>query len=98
MSFRPEAKVICWRPKQALIECVVKTKCFEEMGEIEPCISATQCHLERKNWVLCKTNALNPRYRLRGNPYDVASDDQKKIEARDERIKARMRQEEGLKD
>ena len=32
MSFKDDTKAICWRPKQALIECVTTTKCFEEMG------------------------------------------------------------------
>jgi cytochrome c oxidase assembly factor 5 len=96
MSLDEEPKAQCWRPKQALIECVLKTKCFEEMKEVEPCIAAAQCFHERKNWVLCKTNVLNPRYRLRGNPYDVASEDTKKIEARNERIARRMAEEQGL--
>lgn len=91
-----ETKAICWRPKQALIECIVKTKCFEEHQEVEPCISASQCLVERKNWVLCKANAINPRYRLRGNPYDTASEDAKKIEARNERIRRRQLEEEGF--
>lgn len=90
-----EVKAICWRPKQALMECLIKTKCFSEHGEIEPCINANECMLERKNWVLCKVNAHNPRYRLRGNPYDVATDDVKKIEARDERIRRRQMEEAG---
>lgn len=95
-SFDEGPKRVCWRPKQALIECVIKTKCYEEKGEIEPCTLANQCFLERKNWVLCKANATNPRYRLRGNPYDVASEDQRKIEARNERIARRQREENGV--
>ncbi|CAD2214807.1 hypothetical protein AGDE_00605 [Angomonas deanei] len=87
---------MCWRPKNALIECVVNTKCFEEKNEIEGCIAANECFLERRNWTLCKMNAMNPRYRLRGNPYDVATEDQKKIEARDERIRRRELEEEGI--
>jgi len=93
---REEAKQVCWRPKQALTECVMKTKCFQEMGEVEPCIAASECYQERKNWVLCKCNVMNPRYRLRGNPYDVGSADQKKIEARNERIARRMAEENGF--
>ena len=95
-TFEAETKRLCWRPKQALIECVFKTQCYEEHKDIETCLMANQCFLERKNWVLCKTNAINPRYRMRGNPYDVASEDQKKIEARNERIVKRQLEEEGI--
>lgn len=91
-----QQKTICWRPKQTLIECVVKTKCFEEKNDVGECVAANDCFLERKNWVLCKMNAVNPRYRLRGNPYDIASEDVKKIEARNERILKRDLEEEGL--
>ena len=95
-TFNEDPKRLCWRPQQALIECVAKTKCFEEHKEIEKCLVANQCYLERKNWILCKTNSVNPRYRLRGNPYDVASEDQKRIEARDARIRKRQMEAEGL--
>lgn len=91
-----EHKSICWRPKNTLIECIVRTKCFEEKNDVGECVSANECFLERKNWVLCKMNAINPRYRLRGNPYDVATEDQRKIEARNERIMKRDLEEEGL--
>lgn len=91
-----ETKSICWRPKQTLIECIVKSKCFEEKNDVGDCVSVSDCHLERKNWVLCKMNAMNPRYRLRGNPYDVATEDQRKIEARNERIMKREMEEEGI--
>lgn len=91
-----ERKGYCWRPKNALIECIVATKCFEEKGNIEDCIAVEDCFLERRNWTICKANAMNPRYRLRGNPYDVATQDQKKIEARDERIRQRELEEEGI--
>ena len=94
----PDAKPSCWRPKEALIECIVKTRCFAEHNKVEPCISANECYLERKNWVMCKTNTMNPRYRLRGNPYDIASEDVKKSEARDERIKKRMMEDQGIRD
>lgn len=93
---KEDPKAVCWRPKQALIECVMKTKCYREVGDIEQCIAAAECHLERKNWILCKTNVMNPRYRLRGNPYDVGTEDQKKIEARNERIAKRLAEEQGL--
>lgn len=96
MFHQEDPKAVCWRPKQALIECVLKTKCFREVGDIEKCIVASECHLEKKNWVLCKTNVMNPRYRLRGNPYDIGSEDQKKIEARNERIAKRLAEEQGL--
>ncbi|AAZ10674.1 hypothetical protein, conserved [Trypanosoma brucei brucei TREU927] len=91
-----ENKSICWRPKNALIECIVSTKCFEEKQSVEDCVAASECFMERRNWTLCKVNAVNPRYRLRGNPYDVATEDQKKIEARNERIKRRELEEEGI--
>lgn len=90
-----EFKGICWRPKNSLIECVVMSKCFEERESIEDCIAVSDCFLERRNWTLCKMNAANPRYRLRGNPYDVATEDQKKIEARDERIRRRQLEDDG---
>lgn len=96
-SFYDGVKPICWRPKQALIECIVKTRCYAEHNKVEPCIAANECYLERKNWTLCKTNAINPRYRMRGNPYDLASEDQKKIEARDERIRQRMLEDRGIR-
>jgi hypothetical protein len=89
-------KSVCWRPKHTLIECIVRTKCFEEKNDVEDCVSVSDCHLERKNWVLCKLNAMNPRYRLRGNPYDIATEDQRKIEARNERIMKRDLEEEGF--
>jgi|SRR4051812_6945040 hypothetical protein len=94
-TFEEGPKRLCWRPQQALIECVYKTKCYEESKDIELCLQANQCFLEKKNWVLCKTNSINPRYRLRGNPYDVASDDHKKIEARNARILKRQMEEDG---
>eukprot|EP00758_Cryptobia_borreli_P002513 Tbor_TRINITY_DN3086_c0_g1::TRINITY_DN3086_c0_g1_i1::g.17341::m.17341/K18178/COA5, PET191; cytochrome c oxidase assembly factor 5 len=90
-----EVKPLCWRPKNTLVECLVKTKCFAEKGDIEGCIAANECFLERKNYVLCKMNSINPRYRLRGNPYDVATEDQKKIEARNNRIIERELEAEG---
>ena len=96
MPLQEDPKAVCWRPKQALIECIIKTKCFQEMQQVEPCIAASECYHERKNWVLCKCNVSNPRYRLRGNPYDIGSEDQKKIEARNERIAKRQAEEQGL--
>jgi cytochrome c oxidase assembly factor 5 len=96
MFTEKEQKSICWRPKNTLIECIVKSKCFEAKENIEDCVADSDCHLERKNWLLCKMNAINPRYRLRGNPYDVATEDQKKIEARNERIMRRDMEEEGI--
>jgi hypothetical protein len=91
-----EVKSVCWRPKQAMIECIIKSKCYEEMSDVEKCIACAECYLERKNWVLCKFNVMNPRYRLRGNPYDIGTEDQKKIEARNERIARRMAEEQGI--
>ena len=91
-----EIKPACWRPKQALITCIVRTKCFDEHQTVEDCIAATECFQERKNWVLCKMNLTNPRYRLRGNPYDVATEDQKKVESRNRRIMERQMEEEGF--
>jgi hypothetical protein len=93
---KEEVKTICWRPKQALIECILTTKCFRELGEIDKCIAASECHLEKKNWVLCKLNHCNPRYRLRGVAYDVTGADAKKIEARNARIAKRLAEEKGL--
>ena len=57
-TFEDAPKRLCWRPQQALIECVFKTKCYEEHKDIETCLMANQCFLERKNWVLCKTNSI----------------------------------------
>jgi hypothetical protein len=93
---RNEEKKLCWRPKQAFIECTLKTKCYKEKESIEECLAASECFLERKNWVLCKLNSTNPRYRLRGNPYDIATEDQKKIEQRNARIIQRQLEDEGL--
>lgn len=96
MPLDEEPKSVCWRPKQALIECIIRTKCYQEMGTVEDCMACAECYLERKNWVLCKVNVMNPRYRLRGNPYDIGTEDQKKIEARNERIAKRMAEEQGI--
>lgn len=74
---------------------MVRTKCYEDKGQIEECIAANECFLERKNYTLCKMNSINPRYRLRGNPYDVATEDQKRIEARNERIAQRELEQNG---
>eukprot|EP00658_Telonema_sp_P-2_P075792 TRINITY_DN65552_c0_g1_i1.p1 TRINITY_DN65552_c0_g1~~TRINITY_DN65552_c0_g1_i1.p1 ORF type:complete len:117 (-),score=34.49 TRINITY_DN65552_c0_g1_i1:267-617(-) len=63
--------------------------------QIEDCIAANECFLERKNYTLCKMNSINPRYRLRGNPYDVATEDQKRLEARNERIANRELEQAG---
>ena len=93
---RHEDKKLCWRPKSALIDCLIKTKCFEEKQDIEECLATAECFLERKNWVLCRMNSINPRYRLRGNPYDISTEDQKKVEARNERIVQRQIEEEGV--
>ena len=90
-----EVKPLCWRPKQTFIECLVRTKCYEDKGTIEDCIAANECFLERKNYTLCKMNSINPRYRLRGNPYDVATEDQKRLEARNERIANRELEQAG---
>ena len=92
---RHEEKKLCWRPKGALVECIMRSKCFEEKQDLEECIAASECFLERKNWVLCRLNSINPRYRLRGNPYDVSSEDTKKVEARNQRILERQVEEEG---
>lgn len=91
-----ETKTLCWRPKNTLIECIVRTKCFEDKNDVSECIAANECYLERKNYILCKLNAINPRYRIRGNPYDTATEDQKKIEARNERIQRRELEEAGI--
>lgn len=91
-----ELKPVCWRPKEQLIECISRSKCFDERRSIEDCVTESECFLERKNWVLCKLNSTNPRYRLRGNPYDTATVDQKKIEARNERIMKRELEDEGI--
>ena len=91
-----EIKYKCWRPRDALVECVVRTKCFAEKEDVEECLTTPDCFLERKNWILCRLNAQNPRYRLRGNPYDVSTEDQRKIESRNARIKRREAEEDGL--
>mmetsp|Transcript_290 Transcript_290/g.407 ORF Transcript_290/g.407 Transcript_290/m.407 type:complete len:95 (-) Transcript_290:82-366(-) len=92
----PETKRACWKAKESFMKCIIQSQCYTEKQDLEECISAPECFLERKNWVICKLNANNPKYRLRGNPYDVMTEDQKKTSERAERIQREMDEERGI--
>jgi len=86
------------------MKCIMKTKCFKEKESagstkpMEDCLTVQDCFLERKNWIVCKMNSHNPKYRNRGNPYDQVTQDQRKSEERMDRIRAQMAEEAGSGD
>ena len=93
----PEKRRVCWRSKEQLIQCIQHSTCFLEKGEAIPeCLLIPECFLERKNWLLCKLTAFNPKYRLRGSPYDRLTEDQRKTEERIERIRREEAEERGV--
>ena len=91
----PETKRACWRAKEGFLKCLAKSTCYKETRSFEDCLLDDSCYLARKNWVICKMNSANPKYRNRGNPYDIMTEDQRKVQDRVERLRQRIAEEDG---
>ena len=92
----PEARKACWRAKESFLKCLAQSNCYKETRSFEGCLLEDSCYVARKNWVICKMNAANPKYRNRGNPYDIMTEDQRKVQERVERLQQRIVEEDGV--